>query len=50
MTWTDARDFLDLAADIGLQPKVTAYPLEQPNEALAAVKSDRVDGAVGIIP
>lgn len=50
MTRSDARDFLDLAAEINLQPKVTAYPLEQANEALAAVKSDRADGAVAIVP
>jgi propanol-preferring alcohol dehydrogenase len=50
MTRSDARDFLNLASEIGLQPKVTAYPLEQANEALAAVKSDRVDGAVVIVP
>jgi propanol-preferring alcohol dehydrogenase len=50
MTRSDARDFLDLAAEIRLQPKVTAYPLEQANDALAAVKSDSVDGAVAVIP
>ncbi len=50
MTREDARDFLDLAAEIRLQPKVTAYPLEQANDALAAVKNDSVDGAVAIIP
>jgi propanol-preferring alcohol dehydrogenase len=50
MTRRDARDFLDLAAEIRLQPKVTAYPLEQANDALAAVKNDSVDGAVAIIP
>jgi len=50
MTRSDARDFLDLAAKIRLQPKVTAYPLEQANEALSALKSDSVDGAVAIIP
>src|SRR6202790_1277560 len=50
MTRSDARDFLDLAAEIHLQPKVTAFPLDRANEALAAVKGDRVDGAVAIIP
>jgi alcohol dehydrogenase, propanol-preferring len=50
MTRADARDFLDLAAKIHLQPKVTAYRLDQLNEALAALKNDQVDGALVIIP
>jgi propanol-preferring alcohol dehydrogenase len=50
MTRSDARDFLQLAAEIRLRPKVTAYPLDRANEALAAVKGDSVDGAVAIIP
>ena len=48
MTRADARDFLQLAAEIGLRPKVTAFPLEQANEALRAVKSDSIDGAAVI--
>jgi len=50
MTRADARDFLALAAEIHLQPKVTAYRLEQANDALASVKNETVDGAVAIIP
>ncbi len=50
MTRADARDFLALAAEIGLKPQVTAYPLERVNEALAALKADKVDGAVAIVP
>ena len=50
MTRTDARDFLALSAKIGLKPRVTAYPLDQANEALLALKADKVDGAVAIIP
>jgi alcohol dehydrogenase, propanol-preferring len=50
MTRADARDFLKLAADIQLAPKVTTFTLEQANEALAAVKSDAIDGAAVIIP
>ncbi|HEY1262434.1 MAG TPA: zinc-dependent alcohol dehydrogenase family protein [Terriglobales bacterium] len=50
MTRDDARDFLKLAAEIQLRPKVTAYPLDQVNEALEALKSDRVDGAVAVVP
>jgi propanol-preferring alcohol dehydrogenase len=50
MTRADARDFLALAADIGLKPKVTVFPLEQANEALIAVKNDAIDGAAVIVP
>jgi propanol-preferring alcohol dehydrogenase len=48
MTRADARDFLELAAQIHLRPKITTFPLEQANEALAAVKSDSIDGAAVI--
>jgi propanol-preferring alcohol dehydrogenase len=50
MTRGDARDFLALAAQIGMKPKVTVFPLDQANEALIAVKSDAVDGAAVIVP
>ena len=50
MTRGDARDFLALAAEIGLRPKVTVFPLDHANEALAAVKNDAIDGAAVIVP
>ena len=50
MTRADARDFLALAAQIGLQPKVTVFSLDQANDALIAVKNDAVDGAAVIVP
>src|SRR5271166_580265 len=50
MTRADARDFLRIAAEIGLRPKVTAFPLDQANEALLAVKNDAIDGAAVIVP
>jgi alcohol dehydrogenase, propanol-preferring len=50
MTRADARDFLKLAAEIGIRPKATAFSLDQANEALAAVKNDAVDGAAVIVP
>lgn len=50
MTRTDARDFLALAAQIGLRPKVTAFSLDHANEALMAVKNDEIDGAAVIVP
>ena len=50
MTRADARDFLALAVEIGLKPKVTVFKLDQANEALIAVKNDAVDGAAVILP
>ena len=50
MTRSDARDFLQLAAEISLQPKVTVFKLDQANEALAAVKGDAIDGAAVVVP
>ena len=50
MTRSDARDFLQIAGEIELRPKVTVFPLDQANEALAAVKSDAIDGAAVSVP
>ncbi len=50
MTRADARDFLQLAAEVKLKPKVTSFPLEKANEALQAVKNDSIDGAAVIAP
>lgn len=49
MTRSHAADFLKLAAEIGLKPQVTAFPLDQANEALAAVKRDSINGAAVIV-
>ena len=50
MTRQDAKDFLRLASEIKLRPKVTVFPLDQVNEALHAVKADRIDGAAVVTP
>src|SRR5579863_4733589 len=50
MTRSDARDFLQIAANISLRPKITVFPLTQVNEALTALKRDSVDGAAVITP
>ena len=50
MTRSDARDFLQIAAEIDLRPKVTTFSLDQANEALDAVKRDAIDGAAVIVP
>jgi len=50
MTRADARDFLRIAAEINLLPKVTAFPVEHANDALAAVRNDEIDGAAVVAP
>jgi len=50
MTRDDARDFLQLAAEIAIKPKVTTFALEQANDALAAIKNDAIDGAAVLVP
>jgi len=50
MTRADARDFLELAAEIGLRPRVTVFSLAQANDALLAVKNDAIDGAAVLVP
>jgi propanol-preferring alcohol dehydrogenase len=50
MTRQDARDFLSLAAEIGIQPQVQVFPLDQANAALQAVKHETADGPVVIVP
>jgi propanol-preferring alcohol dehydrogenase len=50
MTRDDARDFLRLAAEIGMNPRVTSFPLAQANDALRALKKDAVNGAAVLIP
>jgi alcohol dehydrogenase, propanol-preferring len=50
MTRSDARDFLQIASEIGLRPKVTTFPLDHANEALAAIEADAIDGAAVIVP
>ena len=50
MTRGDARDFLRLAAEIGLRPHARAWPLEQANQALAALAADEIAGAAVLVP
>ena len=48
MTRADASDFLALAAEIGLKPETTTFPLVRINDALRALKDGSVDGAIVI--
>jgi propanol-preferring alcohol dehydrogenase len=50
MTRQDARDFLAIAAEIGIHPRVRTFPLDQANDALQAVKHETAEGPVVILP
>jgi propanol-preferring alcohol dehydrogenase len=50
MTRNDARDYLQLAAEIGIKPQVQSFPLDQANEALQAVKNETANGPAVILP
>jgi alcohol dehydrogenase, propanol-preferring len=50
MTRQDARDYLTLAAEIGVKPQVNVFPLDQANEALQAVKHETANGPCVILP
>jgi len=45
MTRQDARDFVALAAKIGIRPRTTVFSLGQVNDALLALDNDAIDGA-----
>jgi propanol-preferring alcohol dehydrogenase len=50
MTRQDARDFLQLAGEIGIKPQVQIFSLDQANEALQAVKHETANGPCVIVP
>jgi propanol-preferring alcohol dehydrogenase len=50
MTREDARDFLRIAAEIELKPKVTSFRLDEAGAALSAVRNDAVNGAAVVVP
>jgi len=50
MTRQDARDFLKLAHDLQIRPKVTVFPLEDANKAVLAVKQESAMGSAVIAP
>jgi len=49
MTRGDARDFVNLAGEIGIRPRTSLFSLEQVNDALAAVQGDAIDGAAVVV-
>jgi len=50
LTRDDAREFLGFAQAHPLKVHVRTYPLEQANEALAALRAGRIEGAAVLVP
>jgi propanol-preferring alcohol dehydrogenase len=50
LTRQDGLDFLGLVPRIGIVTTTTVYPLRQANEALAALRDGRFDGAAVLTP
>jgi len=49
MTRNDARDFLKIAQDLAIQPKVVTFSLDDANKALVAVKDETEAGSSVIV-
>jgi propanol-preferring alcohol dehydrogenase len=49
LTRKDGVDFLKLALQIPLQPEVQRFPLQQANEALAALRNGQIKGAAVLV-
>jgi propanol-preferring alcohol dehydrogenase len=49
MTRQDAKDFLRIAAEIGITPAVRTFPLGQAREALQAVKDEDISGSAVLL-
>jgi propanol-preferring alcohol dehydrogenase len=50
MTRQDARDFLKIAHELNIRPRVVVFPLEEANQALLAVKEETRHGSAVIVP
>ncbi len=50
MTRKDARDFIKIAHDLDIRPKVVVFSLEDANKALLAVKEETEKGSAVIVP
>ena len=50
MTRQDARDFLQIAHDLKIHPRVTAFSLDDANKAVMAVKEETESGSAVIVP
>ena len=50
LTRADGRDFMRLAAQLPLQPSIETVPLTAANDALARLRSGKLEGAAVLVP
>ncbi len=50
LTRDDGREFLPLAARLGIRPEVTVFPLERANDAVQALREGRFTGSAVLTP
>jgi propanol-preferring alcohol dehydrogenase len=50
MTRQDARDFIKLAHDLNIRPRVVVFSMDEANRALLAVKEETEKGSAVIVP
>ena len=50
MTRQDARDFLQIAQELNIRPKIKIFKLDDANSALLAVKEETQEGSAVIVP
>jgi len=50
MTRQDARDFLKIAGELRIHPRVNIFSLDDANQAIQAVKHETEDGSAVIVP
>jgi propanol-preferring alcohol dehydrogenase len=50
LTREDGREFLDLAPRVPVKTRITVYPLERAEDALADLRAGRFEGAAVVVP
>ncbi len=50
MTRDDARDFLKIAGELKIRPRVVEFSLDDANKALVAVRDETENGSAVIVP
>jgi propanol-preferring alcohol dehydrogenase len=50
LTRQDAREFLEVMAEIPVEVEVETFPLGEANEALRRLKEGEIEGAAVLIP
>lgn len=50
LTRSDGSEFLELAAQVPIRTSTTTFPLDAANDALAALRAGRIEGAAVLVP